>query len=338
MMEDGSVTNPQVEVFLNNNPRRSAQLESVPKGEKWSITNTPSIIIQRSNFENGKKVLIMTSGDDVIAVKEINVAKHNFVETIELHSPLENPRRLWVEVGVDFHKEISMDLRKLHGMVTYFDGSPVKYPIIHTFSDISVVGDEKGNFEIFLCSKERSIGVFERNYSKGTLECWLYDVELKENTRLDIRIDKLEVYRLRAWEGEESLYVHFIPMSDTRVSEGMKRIGITAIIERNDEIALLSDPEIWPHLEMNDVKVYIGEKEVPILTFTEVDDFLFFSDTKALSRPGYILAVLKRDYAGKIIRIEIRSAARMDEEEILEKGEGYFFGFVCGVLEAAGAT
>ena len=86
-----------------------------PKGEKWSITNTPRIIIQGSNFENGKKILIITSGDDVIAKKEINVARHSFVEIVALSAPIENPREPWMEVGVGFHRESYME--RLHTLM-----------------------------------------------------------------------------------------------------------------------------------------------------------------------------------------------------------------------------
>jgi hypothetical protein len=333
IMESGNTIRPRVEIFLNNNPRCSVHLENVAKGEIWDKTNIPSITVKGSDFHDGKETMTVIFKGDVIAEEEISVVERSFAETIELSAPLESPEEVEVKVGTDFHRKIPVELRRLYGTATYFDGTPVKCPIINAFSGIAAVGDEEGNFEIFLCGKEIGIGVFEENYSKTTLECWFRDIELKEDTRVDVKIDKLEVYRLHAWEGEVCIYIHFIPMSQTRTSELMRKRGITSIRGREDEIALVSDPDLWPHLEADDVRVFIGETEVPILTFTEVDDFLFSANEETFFRPGYILAVPKKDYIGKIIKVEITDAAKKGEKEILEKGEGYFFGFVKSVRE-----
>ncbi len=311
---------PQVEIFLNNNPKCSAELENVAKGEKWNLINIPSITVKGSNLDNGKMTMTVIFKDEIIAKVEIDVDDHDFVETIELPSPLENPKEIEVKIGTTFHKKIPVELKRLYGTVTYFDGSPVSYPIISGMGEIVTVGDEKGNFEMFLYGKEKSIGIFEKNYSKATLECWLYDVDLKEDTKLNVRIDKLEVYELGAWTAFTGIYIHFIPMSLTRTSKLIKK--------GTSEFAMASHPEAWPHLRKNDVKVFIDEKEVPISTFNEYEDFIGEHKAKRVTRPGYILGIARKDWKKGIIKVEIKHRVKLGAKEILEKGEGYFFGFI----------
>ncbi|MCD6466942.1 MAG: hypothetical protein J7L10_03345 [Methanomicrobia archaeon] len=327
---------PQVEIFLNNNPRCSAELENIAKREKWKLINIPSITVKGSNFDNGKMPMTVIFKDEIIANVEINVVDHGFVETIELSSPLENPKWIEVKVGTTFHEKIPVELKRLYGTVTYFDGTPVSYPIISSTATegMVTVGDEKGNFEMFLCGKEKSIGIFEKNYSKATLECWLYDVDLKEDTKLNVRIDKFEVYELGAWQGYGGIYIHFIPMSLTR--------GLELAMKGASEMEIASHQESWPHLRKNDVKVFIDGKEIPISTFNEYEDFIGEYKGKKLIRPGYILSIpwsVARKYWKKgitkkgIIKVEIKHRVKSGAKEILEKGEGYFLGFISDVYE-----
>ncbi|MDY6915917.1 MAG: hypothetical protein SVM86_06350 [Candidatus Cloacimonadota bacterium] len=311
---------PQVEIFLNNNPRCSAELENVAKGEKWELVNIPSITVKGSNFDNGNMTMTVIFKDEIIANVEINVVDHDFVETIELSSPLENPKWIEVKVGTSFHEKIPVELKRLYGAVTYFDGAPVSYPIISTGEGMVTVGDEKGNFEMFLCGKEKSIGIFEKNYSKTTLECWLYGVDLKEDTKLNVRIDKLEVYELGAWQAATGIYIHFIPMSLTRISE--------LTMKETSEINIAIHKKAWPHLRKNDIKVFIDEKEIPISTFNEYEDFIGEYKGKKVTRPGYILGIARENWEKGIVKVEIKHRVKSGAKEILEKGEGYFFGFI----------
>lgn len=254
--------------------------------------------------------------DEIIAEFEINVVDHNFEKTFELPSPLDNPKEIEVMVGKTFHEKIPIELKRLYGRVTNFEGVAVPDPVINIHSGMITIGDEKGNFEVFLCGKVKSIGIFGKDYSKKTLECWINDVELKEDTKLNVRIDKLEVYELGAWSAYTGIYIHFIPMSLTRILELIKK-G-----ERGD--AILGHPEAWPNLRKNDVNVFINEEEVPISTFSEYEDFIGEYNGKKVVRPGYILGIAKKDWKKGIIKVEIRHRVK----EILEKGEGYFFGFI----------
>ena len=77
---------PQVEIFLNNNPRCSAELENIAKREKWKLINIPSITVKGSNFDNGKMPMTVIFKDEIIANVEINVVDHGFVETCLLYT------------------------------------------------------------------------------------------------------------------------------------------------------------------------------------------------------------------------------------------------------------
>jgi hypothetical protein len=313
-------SSPKVEIFLNNNSRCSAELENVAKGEKWLLDNTPSITMKGANFDNGKNTITVIFKGKIITQVDINVVNRDFVKTIELPSTLDNPKEIEVAVGKTFYQKIPVELKRLYGTVTYFDGTPVPYPVIHAREGVGTVGDEKGNFEMFLCGKKKSIGIFEKDYSKETLECWLYDVDLKEDTILDIKIDKLEVYELGAWLAYTGLYIHFIPISLTRILKLVKE-GI-------NEPAMSSHPEAWPHLKEDEVRVFIDEKEAPISTFNEYEDFIGEDKGKKVTRPGYILGIARKDWQKGIIKVEIKHRVKSGEKGIMEKGEGYFFGFV----------
>ncbi|MFA5032731.1 MAG: hypothetical protein WC614_06910 [bacterium] len=301
-----TTSSPQIGIYLNNNPNCSAELENIANGEKWDQTNTPSITVNGTNFGTTRKdtITIIFRGH-LIEKKEIDIIKGKFVNTIELASPLQNPKEIEIKVGDYFHKKIPVELKRIYGTVTYFDGTPVSYPIVGDW--MFTVGDEKGNFEYFLCGKKDQIPIFEKNYSKTTLECWLYDVDIKKDTKLNVKIDKLEVYELGAWLSYKGnsfpdIYIHFVPMSV---------IGDT-----------------FPHIEESNVKVFIGMKKASILMFNEYPNFLSKSNGKKLTRPGYILCVREKDYNGKIIKVEITHTVKIGNKKIVEKGEGYFLGFV----------
>ena len=308
-----------VDIFFNNNPECKAELENIAKAQKWSISNKPCIIIKGYNFQDGRQLMKIIFEDQLISKKEIIIKNQRFETKVELSAPLKNPKKFEIKIGNDFSQKIPVELKRLYGKVTYFGGKPVLNPIIVT-TNISAVGDKEGNFEIYLFGKVKNILIFEKNYSKSTLECYLWDVNLKKDTRLDIKIDKLEVYRLHAWEGEMSLYLHFIPMSVTRVAESDKEFA-------GDEYKLATSQDIWPDLKKEEVKVFIDDTEVPILTFAEHADYLFQKDGENITRPGYLLSVPKENFKGKIIKIQIQDTVIINNKKLIEKGEGYYFGF-----------
>ena len=64
-------------------------------------------------------------------------------------------------------------------------------------------------------------------------------------------------------------------------------------------------------------------------TFDKYNDFIGgYTSNKNDTRPGYILGISNKNWKDGIIRIEIKHKFRLGKKEILEKGEGYYLGFL----------
>lgn len=306
-----------IKVLLNNNPACEAEIESTAKNQVWKMNNEPYILIEGAGFKDYTTELkVMHWGNELIREKVL-VENGSFKIKVGLIEPLKNVERLDIKIG-DSDFAVTIQTKKLYGTVTYFDGSPVKYPILScTYSEIVAIGDEFGNFELLLTSPEKQIGVFDRTYSKDTLEAWLYNVNLDFDTKLDIRIDKAEVYGLTMWKQHVSDYIHFIPMSLSRGKEVMGR-GF------ENELEVASCEDMWPKLSKENLEVYSDNKPIDILSFTEVKDFIGYKDDKAIYRNGYVISIPKEDKKRRIIKLVIKSNLDLNGEKIIDMGEGYF--------------
>jgi len=111
--------------------------------------------------------------------------------------------------------------------------------------------------------------------------------------------------------------------------KGVPKTRISKLIDNEtSELAVASHPEAWPHLRKNDVRIFIDENEVPISTFNEYEDFIGEHNGKKVTRPGYILGIARKDWKKGVIKVEIKHRVKLGTKEILEKGEGYFFGLL----------
>jgi len=311
---------PDIDVFINNNPKAECVIENIFKNEKWNLKNTPFVIVKGYNFNNSKTFIKLIYKKKIISERKISIFNNQFNEKFELESLLENQGEITVKIGKSFIKRIPFKLNRIYGKVTYFDGTPVSKPIIIT-DKMMAIGEKNGNFEIFLNKRENYIGILDKNYSKTTLESWLYDINLNRNLKLNIKLGKLEVYEIGAWKGTMAMYIHFIPMSLTR--------SLKFIKTKENKKCFLNDPRIWPILRKNDVKVFINEKKVSLSTFDKYNDFIGgYTGNKNDTRPGYILGISNKNWKDGIIRIEIKHKFRLGKKEILEKGEGYYLGFL----------
>lgn len=307
----------ELKVFINNNPKFKTTIESIVKKEVWDIDNSPYIKVSGEDFEDGQKNIEVYCDDKFLIEGIVLVKKSTFNLKVDLKETFQSMTTIKVIIDREEYN-IPVQLKRLYGRVTYFDGTPVKNPIALTNNDIKVIGNEEGYYEICLAEKEEYIAIFNEDYSKETLECWLYDVNLIEDMELDVRIDKFEIYRLHGWYGEHSVNIHFVPMSLTKLLENMKYINNES--SKNDDI--------WPQVSEEDIKVYIGNIEQKIVAFKEVEDFLYYEDNGKNSRPAYLISVARETMVNDIIKVVISNKTLKDNKEIIEKGESYYFRFL----------
>ncbi|HAG42090.1 MAG TPA: hypothetical protein DCL31_00080 [Clostridium sp.] len=307
----------ELKVFINNNPKFKITIESIVKKEVWDIDNSPYIKVNGEGFEDGQKNIEVYCDDKLLMEGIVLVRKSTFNLKVDLKETFKSMTTIKLIIDREEYN-ITVQLKRLYGRVTYFDGTPVKNPIALTNNDIKVIGNEEGYYEICLAEKEEYIAIFNEDYSKETLECWLYDVNLIEDMELDVRIDKFEIYRLHGWYCEHSINIHFVPMSLAKVLENMKYINNES--SKNDDI--------WPQVSEEDIKVYIGNIEQKIVAFKEAEDFLYYEDNGKTSRPAYLISVARETMVSDIIKVVISNKTLKDNKEIIEKGESYYFGFL----------
>lgn len=305
----------ELRVFINNNPKFKTTIESIVKKEVWDIDNSPYIKVNGEDFEDGQKNIEVYCDDELLIKSIVLVKKSAFNLKVDLKEIFQSMTSIKVIIDREEYN-IPVQLKRLYGRVTYFDGTPVKNPMVLTNNDIKVIGNEEGYYEVCLAEKEEYIAIFNKEYSKEALECWLYDVNLIKDMELNVRIDKFEIYRLHGWYGEHSVNIHFVSMSLTKVLESMKYISDESY-ENND---------IWPEVSEENIKVYIGDIEQKIVAFKEVEDFLYYEDKGKTSRPAYLISIARETMVNDIIKVVISNKALKDNKEMIEKGESYYFG------------
>ncbi|RDY28149.1 hypothetical protein CHL78_006025 [Romboutsia weinsteinii] len=305
---------------LNNNPRCNCKLESKVKQQVWEFENIPYIKIEGNNIKKDYTSIKVTQDNKELFSDFIQINNNSFMIKFELKDALNKTNN--IKVFMDNYEEVfNISLNKIFGTVKYLDNSSVKYPIINcTNSDIVAVGDENGNFELLLNDKENSIGIFDNRYSVDMLEVWIYNVDLKQDIRLDVKIDKCEVYGIRMWEQEHSDCIHFIPMSITRINDVYSRLE-----DSKEEVDILSNKDSWPYLKKEDIDVYYNNNSVEIVSFSKLDDFLGKINGKNIFRNGYVISIPKLDKTeGDLIKIIFRDKYLINNTISIGVGEGYY--------------
>ncbi len=307
----------QIKMYINNNPKCNVKLYSAVKNEEWVMENKPYIQFNGEKFSNEEIKVIVRVETEKIHESIIIPEKNCFEIRVEIENQINENSVVSVEANGRIYR-FSPKFIKVCGTVKYIDGTPVVNPVINfTSKDVSIVGDENGYYEMILSDKEEQIGIFDQGYSVNTLEVWLSNLDLLEDRNIDFIIDKLELYRIKMWSGEQSDYIHFIPMSVTRVNKVMSK-GYAS------ELEIMKDPEVWIRLEREDVSVFSDDEEIRILSFSEVDDFLAEIDGTAYNRPSYVISVPKVD-RNKLVKIVIKSEVEFNNEVVKEYGLGYVY-------------
>ena len=312
------------EVYLYDNPFCNLSIESTVKDEVWDIENFPYILIEGEGMIRGYclfKIEVYDTKGEVIfeGGKEVEVKQGEFTACFKLEDALKDPERAKISFcGNVFILPIIQ--HRLYGRVTDFEGNPRPNCFITAhdaeFNALATVkSDAEGYYELWLPEKDfLAIAAADESYSKETLECWVWDVRLNKDLELNLRYDKLEIYKLHGWFGQQVVFLDFSPMSLTLVKEAMESGA--------------SSENIWPKLSEGNVKVYVNDKEFEILTFTEHPEYLG-QDTPA--RNGYLISIDKSEFLGvedPVVKVIAAYPVKLDDETLIEKGEGIFLGFL----------
>lgn len=153
----------------------------------------------------------------------------------------------------------------LSGTIRDKRGMPVSGAIVElkdeTFQTVfSAVSDENGRYAL---EAEKDVYPFltaVKDYALNNLEYWCQNLDLRQDLRLDIRFDRLELYGLHAFRikgGVNPLMVYFRPMSLDKFLAGEKDIAPELQI-----VEAKLDGQRIPVLRINPVKELAEEDEM----------------------------------------------------------------------------
>jgi len=121
----------------------------------------------------------------------------------------------------------------------------------------ATVSDELGYYEMEVAAARYPFVIAVKEYGIHYLEYWCQNIDLRQEQRLDIRMDMLEVYGLHAFRvkgGRNALMVYFRPMSLAKYL-----LGEADIAPEIKEIRATLDGKAVKVLVTNQVKESIGE-------------------------------------------------------------------------------
>ena len=292
-------------------------------GKIWQMINTPHVDVVCESIANGKGTIAISifsrQGKTIFNEKRnVKVKKCSCTIEFRLPEPLVEPARVEVILKINRKKitqEKVINIHRISGKVTNFKGNPMQAYVWAIperevqnvskkgFDGAVVQADKQGRYELWL-PEETIKGIFidDESYHKTTYECWVWNVNLKRNIKINPRIDKVELYNLNVWQaylGENVFHIHFIPCSiSTYPKESLK-------------------------LTKNDIRVYVNGKAQRIRSFTEHHPW------KMGIGPSYLLDVEATDFDNQnsIIQVMVETKSKTGEKAIKEKGEAYYIGF-----------
>lgn len=120
--------------------------------------------------------------------------------------------------------------------------------------------DENGYYEIEAADAVYPFIIAVKDYGVNNLEYWCQNLDLRQDQRLDMAFDKLEIYGLHAFAvkgGLNALMVYFRPMSLAKF-----QAGETNIAPEIAEVKVTLDGVAVEVLVTNEVKESIGDAEM----------------------------------------------------------------------------
>ena len=314
--ESELIPTPHFEVYLNNNPQLIGGFIEFSYG-KQQVVNTPRLEVKGKLLpcDGVLQVTVYDKNDDILFTgkKEVKVPQGDFAEDFILDSPLSDPQYAHITFNTEkgtFENLIPIKLHKLYGKITDFEGNPIAAYLLVSGLAIRARADSDGYYTLWLPEqKVQHIFIDDETYSKTSLECYIgHEFTLTRDLNIDLHIHRLELYNMRAWSSYTAFYVYFIPMSLTRLQD----------------TTLAGKREQWPKLSIDQVKVYINEREIPIVFFNEIPDYLGNEDT----RPAYIVSIPKREARGAhekdgyvVVRVVAEDKIEYPDRVVVDKGE-----------------
>lgn len=225
--------------------------------------------------------------------------------------------------------ELPIEVRKLSGFVTDFRGDPIAGGFVPIGKDRGRTGasdvalaitDSTGHYEVWLPP-----GLYRKNhallqtYGTETMECYLMELSLEDDRRIDFRIGSLEIAKLAATpvEDERIFSARFICW--TINSFCLPRY--TAIA--NGEKAEIDDPRFYPQLHQDEVQVLVDGEEAEVVGFAEAP----VQCMTGIAVPGYYVdCVLPKgvDRGTHTLTVTVRHEGRTPKGELVtEEGEAH---------------
>lgn len=296
---------PTFKVLINNNPAfKGESIHDSP------VENKPSIRIETMGItQDGRlRVFVISETEQVIfsTVRQVSVANGSFTLDIPLSEPLKDPsytRIIFENKSSVVKAEIPTALHKIHGTVTNLKGDPVQAYLLVSWDldqEVRARAGRDGRYELWL--PEEKVGhifVDDATYGKTSLESFIgHNFILRSDIKLDIQVDRMELYNLRSWATLSTFYVYFVPMSlprlQNKTTEGTRRA--------------------WPELSAGDVTITVNGKETAVQQLEEVKDFT--GGSREDWRPGYVASfalknVLENRRDGQVVVVGVRAIDRV---------------------------
>ena len=154
---------------------------------------------------------------------------------------------------------------KLFGYTRGKDGRPICGAVVEIKdTDFQTLyrteSDEQGFYQIDAANAVYPFVAAVKDYGVRYLEYWCQNLDLKQDQRLDVRFDTLEIYGLHAFfvkGGLNALMVYFRPMSLDKFQKGERDIAPEV-----DRIQVTLDGKTAEILVRNQVRESIGEQEL----------------------------------------------------------------------------
>ncbi len=192
------------------------------------------------------------------------------------------------------------------GQLCDFKGSPLaggdvrfydeNFEILH-----STQTDANGNFEISVANRSYPSVFICQSYKDKFLEYWHWNFTPKANDHLNIRIDGLELYGMKAWEMAPTypgMMIFFRPMS----LEKFKALGSPA----KDQPVLIA-----PELAISDITVELDGKKAQVIGVNKVREYT----TPQSYLDAYLINVSTEGF-GKVKRVLVS----IEDQQTQEKG------------------